>query len=263
MAGPRRENVSGSDPAHGPDESGSGRAARPDVEPQPSKPTPAGASIAWDIPGDVPSEAMRRRASQASPEDSAPDAVPPAAVAETSVRSARPPSPHGQTENPPARRKPNTLLMLLALLLLLGLGGVGYGYFADSTGRMASAAAGHGNMAVASVHAVERQTRDGSAASAGRDNAAQALVVTSDAAAATKTGQAGAPPAAEATDGAAKTHSPPRPTMTTYVVKKGDTLWDIATKYLHDPFRYHELARLSHIRDPHWIYPGDVIRIPA
>ena len=43
-------------------------------------------------------------------------------------------------------------------------------------------------------------------------------------------------------------------------VVRGDTLWDIAEKYFGNPFRYKDLAELSRIRDPHWIYPGDIIR---
>lgn len=46
-----------------------------------------------------------------------------------------------------------------------------------------------------------------------------------------------------------------------HIVVKGDTLWDIAGKYLKNPFRYPELAEASHIKDPHWIEPGDVVRI--
>lgn len=46
-----------------------------------------------------------------------------------------------------------------------------------------------------------------------------------------------------------------------HIVVKGDTLWDIAAKYLSDPFRYPELAKLSRINDPDLIYPGDLIRI--
>ncbi|HUT44299.1 MAG TPA: LysM domain-containing protein, partial [Desulfobacterales bacterium] len=46
-----------------------------------------------------------------------------------------------------------------------------------------------------------------------------------------------------------------------HIVVEGDTLWDIAARYLGDPFRYPELAKLSRINDPDLIYPGDLIRI--
>ncbi|MDX1334491.1 MAG: chemotaxis protein CheW [Gammaproteobacteria bacterium] len=47
----------------------------------------------------------------------------------------------------------------------------------------------------------------------------------------------------------------------THIVVKGDTLWDIAKRYINDPFRYPELARLSEIRNPDLIYPGDRVLI--
>ena len=46
-----------------------------------------------------------------------------------------------------------------------------------------------------------------------------------------------------------------------HIVVKGDTLWAIAKKYLKNPFRYPELARLSEIKNPDLIYPGDTVRI--
>jgi len=46
-----------------------------------------------------------------------------------------------------------------------------------------------------------------------------------------------------------------------HVVVRGDTLWHIAKKYLGNPFRYPELVRLSGIRNPNLIHPGDVVRI--
>jgi chemotaxis signal transduction protein len=46
-----------------------------------------------------------------------------------------------------------------------------------------------------------------------------------------------------------------------HVVVRGDTLWDISRKHLGNPYRYPELVRLSGIRNPNLIHPGDIVRI--
>lgn len=53
----------------------------------------------------------------------------------------------------------------------------------------------------------------------------------------------------------------PVPDEVIHRVKTGDTLWDISEKYLGNPFLYKKIAEQSNIENPHWIYPGDIIRI--
>ena len=55
------------------------------------------------------------------------------------------------------------------------------------------------------------------------------------------------------------------PNEITHVVKTGDTLWDLAKEYLKDPFRWPDVFQRNTdiVENPHWIYPGETIRIPS
>ena len=49
---------------------------------------------------------------------------------------------------------------------------------------------------------------------------------------------------------------------TTYTVESGDNLWNIAEKVYGDGNKYTEIAKFNNIKDPSYIAPGQVIRLP-
>lgn len=48
----------------------------------------------------------------------------------------------------------------------------------------------------------------------------------------------------------------------TYVVRKGDTLWDICDGFFQNPYEWPRVWSYNpQLQNPHWIYPGDEIRL--
>lgn len=68
--------------------------------------------------------------------------------------------------------------------------------------------------------------------------------------------------------GAANGQRPPPPagdTTAVHTVRAGDTLWDLAGRYLRDPFLWAEIYRANRdiVADPNRIYPRERLRIPG
>ena len=51
---------------------------------------------------------------------------------------------------------------------------------------------------------------------------------------------------------------------TLHVIVAGDTLWDLSTRYLENPYLWPQIWEVNqYVTDSHWIYPGDPLLIPG
>ncbi|MDY6978413.1 MAG: LysM peptidoglycan-binding domain-containing protein [Pseudomonadota bacterium] len=209
-------------------------------------------SVDWEIPGDVPEQERRSIYPYApvvkleSKWTSLGDSSARAGITQRSS-AAQTPAP-GKTHigEIPNRRSVFPILGLLALSLLLGLGGLGYMHFVGENDTSVTANLEYvelvekaalqdvpGVMQAALSDVSDKQTMP--------DEQSVQLAL------------------AETTVGVSDVL--PQTRIITHVVKKGDTLWDIAEHYVNDPFKYPEIAELSEIENPDLIYPGEIVRI--
>jgi hypothetical protein len=57
---------------------------------------------------------------------------------------------------------------------------------------------------------------------------------------------------------------PPQPTPESYIIQRGDTLWDLSNKWLGDPHLWPQVwDQNRYVLDSHWIYPGDPVAVPG
>ncbi len=145
----------------------------------------------------------------------------------------------------PAHRGRRMIAAFAASALLIA--GAAFGLYESGLARSPTAA--HDIAGAAAQQAI-------AAAQGSAPPAAQQAIAATPAPAAQPPAPVAAPRQAPAPAAALQTPSGPL-----YVVKEGDTLWDIAQRFTGDPLNYHNLAGWNLIRNPDLIFPGQTIQM--
>ncbi len=148
----------------------------------------------------------------------------------------------------PAHRGRRMIAAFAASALLIA--GAAFGLYESGLARSPTAA--HD---IAGAAAQQAAAAQGSA-----PPAAQQAIAATETPAAVPQGSAPAPVAAPR-QAPAPAAAPQTPSGPLYVVKEGDTLWDIAQRFTGDPLNYHNLAGWNLIRNPDLIFPGQTIQM--
>lgn len=220
-----------------------------------------GSSAVWDVPGDVPARRPLVRSTSAHQDDlgahSSSMSEPRMATANARGYDKR--EAVGQlltVFNVQKYFRSSIVVPVLGVLMLVGLSGIGSHYLSNNVdGYMVAIAAPISTGAGSSSTLIEREMKFISKA---RD--AQQVAVSGPLDFVATQAEQNKVIRFKVTN-AVKQAPGYKLQVINHVVQKGDTLWELAEKYVKDPYRYPDLARQSNIRNPDLIYPGEVVRI--
>ena len=176
----------------------------------------------------------------------------------------------GEAPAPTQRKGAN--ILLLAVFVVLGLllvGAAAYFIWRATEGSSRSATSQAPVAQTATQQTVTQQPAQQTATTTAQQPAAQQETqqpAAQQTATPPQTTTQTAPASTTTTAAAPATTTAAKPSATgktvTYLIRRGDTLWDLAATYYRNPWLYPRLARANGIKNPDLIFAGTRIRIP-